>query len=794
MFTLATGNTIQALATLPTAITYTITGDEKGTSDSFKVLAQGQLAAANAVLYTVPAATSTLVQQILMRNGGATANFIIAINGSASSPANVIFSGQVPSGGSAIYTADGWHVYDGNGAQLLVGGIGPAGATGATGATGPTGPTGATGAAGGLSFGVVVGNAGTATADVTSDTISITGIAPISTSAVDVPDVLSIAISPATVSLAGSMSASDKLQMNNMYFDAVADFGWVGDDATDNLAAYNAMFTALPLGATVFFPTGIYRVSNELLINADKKINFRGAGRYTTIIKSTNTTANIFNVTTGGYWQNSWSDLGFQSSVNKTAGACIAITLGQASTFPTNTAVANNIYRCWFTGNPGTTGIFQAINFTGYQAGNLSVISDVDISGFNNGGRGIFIFGSTINIQITNVTINGAATTTSACMEIQASGAVQVMGSEFIMGTNCLLMNAATQLGAQACYFTNCFFDQPSGSVIKFIGGFTQNRVKFTQCGIAPTGNNHAIEVNGTGAGGVGTSTAMPAGLSFVDCDIYSSNGTNTGAGVLVNGCQDINIQACRIAGFAGAGGSAIRVIGSALNQTKIRIEGNLLGPNSNLTVTNTNGVELQAGASALGALSITDNNMLGSTVPIVDASTVVVTTQKNISNNLGTAGVSNAISAVTAGITTTQTVLCNIPLPANGLLVGATYRATARWTQAASGTPSFVLRYGPLGTAADPGLITHAPPVITANTAGHEEIYFTVVGPLGAACSVRVNAQNVLAGAAPTALNQTQLSGAVNVNTTTANFLTLSVAISASTYTPVFASIERIN
>lgn len=121
MLTLGTaGNTIQGVTTgASTAITYTIMGDEvAAATDSFKVLAQGQLPTSVAALYTVPASTQTLIKSMLFVNTtGAGVLFTTYINGTAA--ANSIGSFTIPANGTCIWTPDsGWAMRDANGSVV----------------------------------------------------------------------------------------------------------------------------------------------------------------------------------------------------------------------------------------------------------------------------------------------------------------------------------------------------------------------------------------------------------------------------------------------------------------------------------------------------------------------------------------------------------------------------------------------------------------------------------------------------------------------------------------------------
>lgn len=237
MLTLAATESLRGVAGSATAITYTITGDAKGVTDDFKVLAQGQLPAVGGTLYAAPGSTSALVQKIFMANttaGAVTAG--LYINGTAGT--NLIFACTLEANGSAVFAHDGWKTYDSAGKQLFVGSTGAQGIQGIQGekgwspvlavvtdgarrvfqitswvggagtppsstnqfigAVGIVGTAAAAvdvrGAAGAdaIAFLSVTGNTGTATADTNTDSLSIVGTGVISTVASDNPEVLTI--------------------------------------------------------------------------------------------------------------------------------------------------------------------------------------------------------------------------------------------------------------------------------------------------------------------------------------------------------------------------------------------------------------------------------------------------------------------------------------------------------------------------------------------------------------------------------------------------------------------------
>lgn len=110
MITLATANTIAGVASVATKLTCTIFGMElNGTTEVYKVLYQGQLPAAAATLYTVPASNTGFIKTITVINTDVVdRTFELFVNGTAD--ANSISATYlVSAGGAAIYEdGQGW--------------------------------------------------------------------------------------------------------------------------------------------------------------------------------------------------------------------------------------------------------------------------------------------------------------------------------------------------------------------------------------------------------------------------------------------------------------------------------------------------------------------------------------------------------------------------------------------------------------------------------------------------------------------------------------------------------------
>jgi hypothetical protein len=118
MFTLAAAETIAGIAGTATAITYALFGMELSAAgvETYKKLAQGQLATGAAAIYTTPASTTTFVKSIHLANATASDVTGVALYSKGTAAANrVTGSFTIPANGWAICEEDGWRVYDGNG-------------------------------------------------------------------------------------------------------------------------------------------------------------------------------------------------------------------------------------------------------------------------------------------------------------------------------------------------------------------------------------------------------------------------------------------------------------------------------------------------------------------------------------------------------------------------------------------------------------------------------------------------------------------------------------------------------
>lgn len=478
------------------------------------------------------------------------------------------------------------------------------------------------------------------------------------------------------------------------------DYGFKNDDLTDNLAAWNTLYALLPVNATVYFPFGTYRFSGALE-GTDKHITVLGDGAVQSILKTTSATANLFNFAAPSwYW--SFINLGFQSSVVRTAGAYINV--------PSDCAYLA-IEGCEF------QGYFNAVSLSSNSAGNLGIINN---SFFNTpavNGTAITINGGAINIMLTNINMNSGTVAGSIGLKINASGAVQMMGCDIIGGVNCLLVNATGVVSS--LFFTNTFFDQSTlGSTVKFSGAAGAiSRVKFDQCGIT-CGTTGSVGLVACEIAGTGTGNTIPEGIDFVNCELYNNSGAGTTVGFLVTGCKQFNILNCRIAGFTfGIDVTPYNTAGF----TRFDICDNIIGATDNFAANGT-GIRLNAGAVAYGSFQINGNAFLGNTTNITDNSSFPTGTaaiyQKSITNNIGTiafpapANYANTVIPLTTITAVDSRGGMYIPAATRPCVIRITVQAT---NAATAQTLTATLRYGVNNSNADTAVLTQA---FTAGTA----------------------------------------------------------------------------
>lgn len=124
MIVLAAADTLAAVASAATQVTCTIFGMElNGTTETYKVLDQRQLASTVATIYTAPGSTTAFIKSIHVVNNDTVARtFQIFRGGTAAANAITPAITLAASGGFALYNERGWTIYTANG--LVQSGLG----------------------------------------------------------------------------------------------------------------------------------------------------------------------------------------------------------------------------------------------------------------------------------------------------------------------------------------------------------------------------------------------------------------------------------------------------------------------------------------------------------------------------------------------------------------------------------------------------------------------------------------------------------------------------------------------
>ena len=524
--------------------------------------------------------------------------------------------------------------------------------------------------------------------------------------------------------------------------------------AAQNVTAWNALYAALPVNCTVYFPSGTYDFNAELTLNRNLQMMIRGDGKSRTILRTTSTTANLFYLSISAYYY-SFEELGFNATVTKTAGAMIG----------TNSAAGDNalmdIRRCEF------NNYFIGIALDGVGAGNVGTISECVLGNpAGAGATGVRYNGDNINAMMTNCTINHRPGSAGLgfCIDIVRSGAIQFVGCDFIGGVNTLRVAPGSGQTVSALYFANCFFDQAGSKTVLFGGAGAVSRVKFVQCGIT-NGNvagSVALSVEGTGTG-----TQIPEALDFELCDFYNAFAGLSSTGASITGCRGIDFNNCRVSGFTV--GIDITPY-SANGTTNFNISGNTIGPTENFPGNGT-GLRINAGSFQYAASLLLGNDLSGNTTAnLVNGGTF--SPPLVIRDNLGLVTPPVPAIANSSAIATTETVIHQIAIPANSLQVGTTIKFFAAGS-ATGGTGNTIIarmRAGTAGTIADTQVATTAAAAITATTAFQLEGFLTVRS-IGAGGTL-IGQVRTVGEALATANRVSNQVATVTINTTVANFL----------------------
>lgn len=185
-------------------------------------------------------------------------------------------------------------------------------------------------------------------------------------------------------------------------------------------------------------------------------------------------------------------------------------------------------------------------------------------------------------------------------------------------------------------------------------------------------------------------------------------------------------------------------------------------------------------------ALGLADNGIPG--IKVVPASSALSGSMSAADKVKLDAIVKNTTATATA-LTTVETVVLQLPIPANFLHVGNIFRYIMAAHPAASTVLTVRIRVGPAGTIADPSVIIMSATALT--NAGTRTLFgISGVNVIGASAT-HIGAGDETVGAIPATGTAAAATG--TFNSTVANFVSVTIQNTTSTTTTVFGGVLEI-
>lgn len=202
-----------------------------------------------------------------------------------------------------------------------------------------------------------------------------------------------------TPSGAGAIATTVRQQLQNIQGFVInakdAPYYVKGDNSTDDLAAINAMITAVTTGPvtvpTIWFPQGNYKVSGTIL--ATLPVIIRGESAQSTVITTTSTTLDVLNFSAGANTLTGCGvrDISFASTVAKTAGSYINFS-----------ATTGTHFKNFITNIVTDANAFLGVNVDSMYFG---VFESVYVAGVTSNGRGFNFQGKSAASKVADINL-----------------------------------------------------------------------------------------------------------------------------------------------------------------------------------------------------------------------------------------------------------------------------------------------------------------------------------------------------------------------------------------------------
>lgn len=587
----------------------------------------------------------------------------------------------------------------------------------------------------------------------------------------------------ATQLLKGLLANLDKRKLDMMP-NIVTDYGADPTNVADCTAAFTS--AAASGNGIVVVPDGHYLLNlGSGLIPVTGNTVFVGSNRKKSIIHIAHATNTAFQFRN---WGGGFVDIGFDGPFGnptfRTGGTCIdmpsqaqqALGSGSRYCFLNHVDIYNQAVGVhsgdhvqWFDDVeirfPQSQGIGGML-FDGAASANDKRVSNITIQG-NPANKGAGQYGIRIT-QCASFTMMGRNDIVQAGNGldlIPGSGEVipSIKAHNTFFDQNVIGVNFAghATLGTiQRCIFVNCWMSSNSTAGV-LIAQINTQAVLFDACEFfgAPAGLAQAVGID---------VTALQPTINTMDW-------------AAVN---------CR---FAGNSTAAIRTAAGAQAGHSFMVHACVIGACGGFAA---NAQAFSLGAGTYQQIIITDNRGLDqNTTPglagIPGTVLTTVATNFNVSNNMGTAPkglIRNITAAVTAN--TTETVIIAVPIPANGVLTGASFDFEVGGIVGTVGNPTFRVKVGPNGTAADTLVLASGALTGTAAVAGGVRGKLTIraLGNPGTVTGDGLSWSNNNMGP----MNTAQPVATVP-NTTAQWFITITIQMSAGTFVAHTAMVTQL-
>lgn len=529
-------------------------------------------------------------------------------------------------------------------------------------------------------------------------------------------------LNTATPSLKGLMPPSDKVKLNGLHYDIVADGGADPTGVVDATTIINNAITAVGAagGGVVYVPAGTFRINslaNPVTLSSNY-VTLSGTGPVSSQLISDHPTANSITIT-GNNCRVEDLRIIAASPTQKTSGTGIYILSG---------ATGNSIWNC------DLIFMWSGIRMSGQLARvDFCNIRETGRNAIN--GYGILI--DTFTDQyITNVVmdngngVGGVANSAGhAGIRITNLSSAILQNLQIIHCTNNLDVVAGTGVTIPSIKATGCFFDNGTYgmSMVQTSTGVI-TRCVFTNCWF---GSNSAA--------GVLLNGANIDGIEMGSCEYY---GNPFGIDAVL-----ANDWAVRGSRFAGNTTNAIRTTAAAAHG--FSITGNYIGIQAGFGA-NAQGVNIQAGSYERYQIEGNRGFDTNTTPGMIDLGTTTHPWQKRIDNNVGMLNVGAPTTLPTATTTPAANTATLIPgtvlaVPVRGLRIGSKIQFTvsvSKTTAGTAGAATFVIRWGATGTAADGAVLTFTIPGTTAVADTFNGVFIAEVTALGSGTSATVKGQ----------------------------------------------------